>query len=132
MPLIQVVLVLVVVGVILWLINSYIPMQSTIKKILNAVVVIAVILWLFERLRIHWKPLEDSCRKVDCLEIMARQRASGRSRGEAAKVEAPASARSGDVGSVPDHAGSADRFHRSLAHVEWAVPWSLDGLVVQS
>ena len=46
MPLIQVVLVLVVVGVILWLINSYIPMQSTIKKILNAVVVIAVILWL--------------------------------------------------------------------------------------
>lgn len=46
MPLIQVVLVLVVVGVILWVINSYIPMQSTIKGILNAVVVIAVILWL--------------------------------------------------------------------------------------
>jgi hypothetical protein len=37
---------LVVVGVILWLINSYIPMQATIKKILNAVVVIVVILWL--------------------------------------------------------------------------------------
>ena len=46
MPLIQLVIVLVVVGVILWLINSYIPMQSTIKKILNAVVVIAVIIWL--------------------------------------------------------------------------------------
>ncbi len=46
MPLIQLVIVLVVVGVILWLINSYIPMQTTIKKILNAVVVIAVILWL--------------------------------------------------------------------------------------
>jgi hypothetical protein len=46
MPLIHVVLVLVVVGVILWVINSYIPMQSTIKKILNAVVVIVVILWL--------------------------------------------------------------------------------------
>jgi len=46
MPLIQLVIVLVVVGVILWLINSYIPMQSTIKKILNAVVVIAVVLWL--------------------------------------------------------------------------------------
>jgi ABC-type long-subunit fatty acid transport system fused permease/ATPase subunit len=46
MPLIQLVLVLVVVGVILWVINSYIPMQSTIKKILNVVVVIAVIIWL--------------------------------------------------------------------------------------
>ena len=46
MPLIHLVLVLVVVGVILWVINSYIPMQSTIKKILNAVVVIVVILWL--------------------------------------------------------------------------------------
>ena len=46
MPLIQLVIVLVVVGVVLWLINSYIPMQSTIKKILNVVVIIAVILWL--------------------------------------------------------------------------------------
>ena len=46
MPLINLVIVLVVVGVILWVINNYIPMQSTIKKILNAVVVIAVILWL--------------------------------------------------------------------------------------
>jgi len=46
MPLIQLVITLVVVGVILWLINSYIPMQATIKKILNAVVVIVVILWL--------------------------------------------------------------------------------------
>jgi hypothetical protein len=46
MPLIQLVIVLVVVGVILWLINSYIPMQSTIKKIMNVVVIIAVVLWL--------------------------------------------------------------------------------------
>jgi hypothetical protein len=46
MPLIQLVIILVVVGVILWVINSYIPMQATIKKILNAVVVIAVLLWL--------------------------------------------------------------------------------------
>ena len=46
MPLIQLVITLVVVGVILWIINSYIPMQATIKKILNAVVVIAVIFWL--------------------------------------------------------------------------------------
>jgi hypothetical protein len=46
MPLLNVVLTLVVVGVILWLINTYIPMQGTIKKILNIVVVIVVILWL--------------------------------------------------------------------------------------
>ena len=46
MPLINLVIVLVVVGVILWVINSYIPMQSTIKRILNVVVVIVVILWL--------------------------------------------------------------------------------------
>jgi hypothetical protein len=46
MPLINVVLTIVVVGVLLWLINTYIPMQATIQKILNAVVVIAVILWL--------------------------------------------------------------------------------------
>jgi len=46
MPLIQLVLVLIAVGVVLWVINSYIPMQSTIKKILNVVVIIAVIVWL--------------------------------------------------------------------------------------
>jgi hypothetical protein len=46
MSLLHLVIVLVVVGVVLWVINNYIPMQSTIKKILNAVVVIGVILWL--------------------------------------------------------------------------------------
>ena len=46
MPLIQVVTVLIVVGVLLWLVNRFIPMQSTIKSILNAVVVIAVVLWI--------------------------------------------------------------------------------------
>ena len=46
MPLLHVVIILIVVGVLLWLVNSYIPMQATIKKILNAVVVIAVVLWL--------------------------------------------------------------------------------------
>ena len=46
MPLVHVVLVLVVVGVLLWLVNSYIPMAGSIKAILNAVVVIAVVLWL--------------------------------------------------------------------------------------
>ena len=46
MPLINVLLVLVAVGVILWLVNTYIPMDGKIKKILNIVVVIAVVLWL--------------------------------------------------------------------------------------
>jgi hypothetical protein len=46
MPLIQIVVVLIVVGILLWLVNRYIPMQGTIKSILNAVVVIVVVLWL--------------------------------------------------------------------------------------
>jgi hypothetical protein len=46
MPLINVVVVLVVVGVILYLINSYIPMAGSIKSILNGVVIIVVVLWL--------------------------------------------------------------------------------------
>ena len=46
MPLINLVIILVVVGVVLYLINNYIPMDGKIKSILNVVVVIAVILWL--------------------------------------------------------------------------------------
>ncbi len=46
MPLLQLVMILIVVGVLLWLGNRFIPMQGTIKSILNAVVVIAVVLWL--------------------------------------------------------------------------------------
>lgn len=46
MPLVHVVVVLIVVGVLLWLINRFIPMAGSIKSILNAVVVIAVVLWL--------------------------------------------------------------------------------------
>ena len=46
MPLLQVMIVLIVVGVVLWMVNRFIPMQGTIKSILNAVVVIAVVLWL--------------------------------------------------------------------------------------
>ena len=48
MPLINVVVVLIVVGVLLWLINNYLPMDGKIKAILNAVVVIAVVLWLLQ------------------------------------------------------------------------------------
>jgi thiol:disulfide interchange protein len=46
MPLIQILLALIVVGVLLWLVNRFIPMANSIKSILNAVVVIAVVLWL--------------------------------------------------------------------------------------
>ncbi|MBU3927846.1 MAG: hypothetical protein A2W85_15665 [Bacteroidetes bacterium GWF2_41_31] len=46
MPLLTIIIVILVVGVILWLINSYIPMQRTIKGILNAVVIIVLVLWL--------------------------------------------------------------------------------------
>ena len=46
MPLIQLVEVLIVVGVLLWLVNRFIPMQANIKSILNAVVVIGVVLWI--------------------------------------------------------------------------------------
>jgi hypothetical protein len=46
MPLITVVLTLIVVGVLLWLVNTYIPMDGKIKQVLNVVVLIAVILWL--------------------------------------------------------------------------------------
>ena len=48
MPLISVIVVLLVVGVLLWLVNTYIPMDGKIKSILNAVVVIAVVLWLLQ------------------------------------------------------------------------------------
>jgi hypothetical protein len=46
MSLITVVVTLIVVGVLLWLVNAYIPMDGKIKGILNAVVVIAVVIWL--------------------------------------------------------------------------------------
>ena len=48
MPLITIVLVLIVVGVLLWLINTYIPMDRKIKNILNIVVVVVVVIWLLQ------------------------------------------------------------------------------------
>jgi len=48
MSLISIVVVLVVVGVVLWLINTYIPMASSIKSILNVVVIIVVAIWLLQ------------------------------------------------------------------------------------
>ena len=48
MSLMSIVLTLIVVGVLLWLVNSYIPMDGKIKTILNGVVVVAVVLWLLQ------------------------------------------------------------------------------------
>lgn len=48
MPLLTVLIILIVVGVLLWLVNTYIPMDRKIKNILNVVVVIVVVIWLLK------------------------------------------------------------------------------------
>lgn len=48
MSLISLIVILVAVGVILWLVNTYIPMDAKIKSVLNAVVLIVVIIWLLQ------------------------------------------------------------------------------------
>jgi hypothetical protein len=48
MPIINLVITLIVVGLLLWLVNNYIPMDGKIKQILNVVVVIAVVIWLLQ------------------------------------------------------------------------------------
>lgn len=50
MSLISLIVILVVVGVILWMVNTYIPMDGKIKQILNIVVVIVVAIWLLQSL----------------------------------------------------------------------------------
>ncbi len=56
MSLISLVIVLIVVGVLLWLVNTFIPMEGRIKQIINAVVIIAVVLWI---LSVFLGPLPD-------------------------------------------------------------------------
>jgi hypothetical protein len=46
MPLVQILIALIVVGVLLWLVNTFIPMAGSIKTLLNAVVIIVVVVWL--------------------------------------------------------------------------------------
>jgi hypothetical protein len=46
--LVEIVVVLIVVGVLLWLVNTYIPMAAPIKSLLNAVVVIALVVWILK------------------------------------------------------------------------------------
>jgi len=56
MGLIDLVIILIVVGVLMWLVNTYIPMDAKIKQILNVVVIIAIVLWL---LTIFLGPIPD-------------------------------------------------------------------------
>jgi len=58
MSLITLVITLIVVGVLLWLVNTYIPMDGKIKKILNIVVVVVVVLWLLNVFGV-WGHLRD-------------------------------------------------------------------------
>ena len=48
MPIVEVCLVLIVAGVLLWLVNRYVPMASGVKSLLNAVVVIFLVIWLLK------------------------------------------------------------------------------------
>ncbi len=48
MPLLTVLLIIIIIGVVLWLINSFIPMDRNIKQIFNIVVVIALVVWLLK------------------------------------------------------------------------------------
>ena len=56
MPLVSVVLTLIIVGVLLWLVNNFVPMAGSIKTILNAVVVIAVCVWVLNAFGL-WRPI---------------------------------------------------------------------------
>lgn len=48
MPVLTILIILIIAGVLLWLVNSYIPMDGKIKTIFNIVVVIAVVVWLLK------------------------------------------------------------------------------------
>lgn len=48
MSLLTILIVLIAIGIILWLINNYLPLDATIKKIINVVVIIAIIIWLLK------------------------------------------------------------------------------------
>jgi len=58
MPLVNVVIALIVVGMALWLVNRYIPMQSGIKTILNVVVVVALGVWVLQATGL-WGPISS-------------------------------------------------------------------------
>lgn len=58
MPIINIALILIVIGVLMWLVNNYVPMAGSIRSILNAVVVIAVVVWVLRASGV-WSDLEQ-------------------------------------------------------------------------
>ena len=70
MPLLNLIVPLVVVGVVLWLINRYIPMASSIKNILNVVVVVVVCVWVLQSVGL-WSQL--STFRLHSLELENRE-----------------------------------------------------------
>jgi hypothetical protein len=58
MPLVNLVIALVIVGLALWLINNFIPMAASIKTILNIVVVVAVVVWVLQVTGL-WGPVSN-------------------------------------------------------------------------
>ena len=48
MPILTIILVIVIVGILLWLLNSYVPMDAKIKNILNITVVVILVIWLLK------------------------------------------------------------------------------------
>jgi len=58
MPLVNIVIALIIVGVALWLINRFIPMASSIKTILNIVVVVSVVVWVLQVTGL-WGPISS-------------------------------------------------------------------------
>ena len=65
MSLITLVITLIVVGVLLWLVNTYIPMDGKIKKVLNIVVMVVVVLWLLNVFGVLGPPAQRSGHNAD-------------------------------------------------------------------
>lgn len=70
MPLTTIVITLIVVGVLLWLINTYIPMDGKIKRILNIVVVVVVVLWLLNAFGV-WGHLRNITASIESPPVAA-------------------------------------------------------------
>jgi hypothetical protein len=70
MSLLTIVITLVVVGVLLWLVNTYIPMDRKIKKVLNIVVMVVVVLWLLNVFGV-WGHVKDVrvTMQAPCLDV---------------------------------------------------------------
>lgn len=48
MPIVQLIIILAVIGFLLWLVNTYVPMDGKVKTIINIIVLFAIVLWLLQ------------------------------------------------------------------------------------